>query len=203
MIEKGQINQAQVDLENFKSEYPDHPDIIFLDAVLTTDGKAAFEKYSRVYKIFPDSRFADASVFRMFSYHYALKNYKEAGNYKIILEDEYPGSPYIKIARKNMKETKPSNSSGNRFAKKPKISSGKYAYTIQAGAFISSENANKLKKQFTERGFPTHILKKEVAGSILNVVTVGEFNSINEARTALQSINREYDVKGRIIKNVQ
>lgn len=211
MIEKGQINQAQVDLENLKSEFPDHPDIIFLDAVLTSDGKRAFKKYSRVYKLFPDSRFADAAVFRMFSYHFALGQYKSAENYKIILEDEYPRSPYIKIAHRNSKNvdlakksdfkserpTSANLNSNQRFAKKRPAN---YNYTIQAGAFISKENAGKLSDRFTRRGFPVHILKKDVAGSILNIVTVGEFVSMEEARTALQSINREYDIKGRIIK---
>lgn len=215
MVEKGQINQAQVDLENLKSEYPDHPDIIFLDAVLTSDGNIAFEKYSRVYQIFPDSRFADASVFRMFSYHLALGEYSKAKNYKVILEDEYPRSPYIKIAEKNLtslnsstvvshkpESNQKSNSQKNNTSQNFSVKNTEvnFSFTIQAGAFISKENASKLNLQFANRGFPTHILKKDIAGSILNIVTVGEFETMDEARTALQSINREYNIKGRIIR---
>jgi len=211
MIEKGQINQAQVDLENFKSEYPDHPDVIFLDAVLTSSGSRAFKKYLRIYKVFPDSRFADAAVFRMFSYHFALSNLKKANNYKIILEDEYPRSPYIKIARKNLaginilsiqnsKKQTFYNNNLNLVNESSEKMSSKYKFTIQAGAFISKENANRLKERFIQRGFSVGILKKDVAGSVLNIVTVGEFTTIEEAKTALQSINREYDIRGRIIK---
>ena len=205
MVEKGQINQAQVDLENLRNEFPDHPDVIFLDAVLTADGKIAYEKYSRVYSIFPDSRFADASVFRMFSYHFALGEFSQANNYKVILEDEYPRSPYIKIAGRNIskinsKNVTVQNTSNKNILTKNIKKSPEYNYTIQAGAFISKENALKLERDFLNKGFPVHILKKDVAGSILNIVTVGEFETMNEARTALQSLNREYNIKGKIIK---
>lgn len=63
-IDSGDINSANNFLRELKSKNPNDPSVIFLDAVLTTNGEEALKKYSIVYEKYPKSKYADASLYR-------------------------------------------------------------------------------------------------------------------------------------------
>jgi tetratricopeptide (TPR) repeat protein len=129
-------------LQGFKSTAPNDPSVIFLDGVLTQNGDDALKKYSFVYEKYPKSRYADACLFRIFSYYYSLGYYKKAESYLTKLKTEYPASPYIKTADRTIPDE---DSEINAVAdNKPeeKIDAPKnYKYTIQVGAFLNADNA--------------------------------------------------------------
>jgi cell division protein FtsN len=110
----------------------------------------------------------------------------EAATWLSKLKKDYPSSPYIKIAEKNIPPL-PTNQ---------KI---KYRFTIQAGAFSNKDNANAMKKQFIDAGFSSEIKEKTVAGTIFQVVYVGKFATEEEAKNFLKQINSEYSLDGRVI----
>ena len=108
-IESGKYEEAKEDLLELKKLYPNHPDIIFLDAVLTEDGEVSKNYYELIYNNFPKSKFADASLYRIFSYYYALGIYKKAESFRQTLVSEYPGSPYIKAVNRKLPDIELSN----------------------------------------------------------------------------------------------
>ncbi len=80
-IENGNIKSAETFLRDLKVKNANDPSVIFLDAVLTKDGEEALKKYSTVLEKYPNSKYADAVLYRIFSYYYSLGYYKKAETY--------------------------------------------------------------------------------------------------------------------------
>ena len=185
-IESGNIEEVKERLTELKTKYPNDPSVLFLEGVLTENGKTSVSLFSNVINNYPKSSYADAAAFRIYSYYYALEMSPEAASWLSRLKKDYPSSPYIKIAEKNI----------------PLLSTTlkiKYSFTIQAGAFSNKENANALKKQFINAGYSTEIKEKTVAGTIFQVVYIGKFTTEEEAKNFLKQINSEYSLDGRVI----
>ena len=183
-IESGKIEEVKEKLPELKAKYPHDPSVLFLEGILTENGKTSVSLFSNVVNNYPQSRYADAAMYRIYSYYYALEMSPESASWLGKLKKNYPSSPYIKIAEKNNKISD------------QKI---KYKYTIQAGAFSNKENANALKKQFIDAGYSSEIKDKTVAGTIFQVVYVGKFTTEEEAKNFLQQINSQYNLDGRVI----
>jgi hypothetical protein len=185
-IENGNIKDVKERLTELKIKYPNDPSVLFLEGVLTENGKTSVVLFSNVVNNYPKSRYADAAAFRIYSYYYALEMSPEAATWLSRLKKDYPSSPYIKIAEKNIPP----------LTNTQKI---KYRFTIQAGAFSNKDNANAMKKQFIDAGFSSEIKEKTVAGTIFQVVYVGKFATEEEAKNFLKQINSEYSLDGRVI----
>jgi hypothetical protein len=209
-IESGNIKDAKEVLNLLKVSSPNDPSVIFLDAVLTEDGETAIEKYEIVYTNFPKSKFADASLYRIFSYYYALGIYKKAEGLKQKLIMEYPNSPYIKAVNRKIPDDEIYNTeiSNHQFESKDipsKESEGleetSKFLTVQAGAFLNIDNAMKLKDNLENAGYNVEIKPKEVGGSTLNVVTAEKFPNRKSAEDFLLFLKNKFNLNGRIISN--
>ncbi len=75
-IENGGINSVIAALPKLNKDYPKSSSILFLDAVVTNDGQSAVDKYSYMVKKYPKSKYADAALYRIYSYYYAAGLYK-------------------------------------------------------------------------------------------------------------------------------
>ncbi len=190
-IEAGEISSAISMLNNYKNVDPNDPSVIFLDAILTQNGEEALSKYLLVYDKYPKSKFADASLYRIFSYYFSVGLYKKAESYLSKLKEEYPTSPYIKAADRNIPEEE---------IKEIFNEKEKYFFSIQAGAFLNVENAKRLKDELSRNGYESEISTKEIGGSILNIVTVGKFYKEEDTRQLLDHLEKKYNLKGRIIE---
>jgi tetratricopeptide (TPR) repeat protein len=202
-INSGNVKAAESILQNLKSTNPTDPSTIYLDGILTKNGDDALQKYSVVLEKFPNSKYADAALYRIFTYYYSLGFYTKAGMYLERLKKDYPESQYIKIADRsipiNEKEgvqtldtnPKPINPSNN--------ITKKYNFVIQAGAFLNEDNAKKLSDKLRSENYLTEITIKEVGGTSLNIVNVGQFVSEEEARPELSILEKKFGIKGRIV----
>ncbi|OGU75800.1 MAG: hypothetical protein A2V93_06170 [Ignavibacteria bacterium RBG_16_34_14] len=195
-IESGKKDEVEELLPELKNKYPNSPSVIFLDGVLTENGQDAVAIYSKIVNSYPQSKYADASLYRIYSYYYALGLYDAAKNHLNRLKKEYPESPYIKLSDRNI----PSEDEIVVDKEQKKIPKTEYEFTIQAGAFSKLKNAQALKKDFDDSGFKSQIKDKTVGGSVFHIVYVGEFISENEAKNFLQVINKEYKLDGRVIR---
>jgi len=202
-IENGNIKSAETILHDLKIKNASDPSVIFLDAVLTKDGEEALKKYSAVLEKYPVSKYADAVIYRIFSYYYSLGYYKKAETYLNRLKKDFPESPYIKTADRKIPdvEEQPSQSvAGLTKPKRPeKTETGTYNFTIQAGAFLNVDNAKKLSEQLNRENYFTEITTKDVGGSILNVVNVGRFTTEDESKSVLILLEKKFNLKGRIV----
>ncbi len=208
-IEVGKAEEATASLQKLKEAALSDPSVIFLDAVLTTNGDESIKKYSVVFDKYPKSKYADIALYRVFSYYYSLGLYKKAESYLMRLKIDYPASPYIAAADRKIPgieefvQTQPTEKQKIADQSKDNIESQVQKevakFTIQAGAFLNAENANKLKDQLIKDGLPSEIISKVVGGSLLKIVTAGKFSSEQEAREAQTLIETKYNLKGRII----
>jgi septal ring-binding cell division protein DamX len=208
-IESGQRQAALDKLQDLKNEYPNDPSVLFLEGVLTENGQNAVVIYKQVYNQYPKSKYADASVYRIYSYYYALGLYQSAQTYLDLLKKDYPGSPYLKIAEKKM-PAKDEMTSEDKVAKQPPPAKKEeqekpvkknldYKFTIQAGAFSNADNALALKKKFEDAGFFSEVKEKNVAGTNFHIVYIGKFLTEDQAKNFLDVINSRFSLDGRIV----
>ena len=198
MIEEGKLDEVKNELQNLKRSHPNHPDLIFLEAVVTEDGEKSKDLYELIYNNFPESRFADAALFRGFSYYYALGLYKRAENLKERLLKEYPESPYLKNTEREFPEVDEMiivDSSPYNIRRNEDM-----IFTIQAGAFSVFKNADDLKNKFIKNGLVSRITPKKVNDIQLHIVTVGEYKTRVDAEKFLNELQNRYSLKGRVIE---
>ncbi len=196
MIEQGKIEEARSNLAYYSKSNPNDPNVLFLQAVLTEKGEDSQKLYELIYSNFPKSDFADASLFRNFSYYFAIGLYKKAGDLQLQLKKEYPNSPYLKSTERNfpqademiMVETSPYKIKSPTDPK----------FTIQAGAFSNYQNAQELKNKFVQKGLTSKVTMKIVNNLQFHIVTVGEFMEKPEAEGLLNRLKSEFSVEGRV-----
>ena len=202
-IENGNIGSAETILRDLKAKNANDPSVIFLDAVLTKDGDEALKKYSTVLEKYPDSKYTDAVIYRIFSYYYSLGYYKKAETYLNRLKKDFPESPYIKTADRKIPDIEEQPPQPVIVPSKPiqqeKVETKTYNFTIQAGAFLNIENAKKLSEQLNRENYFTEITTKDIGGSILNVVNVGRFTTENESKSVLILLEKKFNLKGRTV----
>jgi len=198
-IEKGEVQEVKDRLIELKKSFPQSPSVMFLDGVLTENGQEAIEIYNNILEKYPQSTYADAALYRIYTYYYALGLYDSADKNLVRLKKDYPESPYIKMAALNLviddeNETQPNNET----TVNTKTDDANYKFTVQAGAFTNAVNAASLKKEFDDAGMSAFIREKNVGGTIFNVVYVGRFINGDEAENYLQIINSRFKLSGRV-----
>lgn len=200
-IEAGNIKEAEKSLKSFQAKNPIDHSVKFLDAVLTQNAKEAVKKFEDYFKKYQTSKYADASLFRIFSYYYALGFYKKADTLLTQLKTKFPNSPYLKTADKTIPDFDDVEFAEDKSLEKEKTDISKSAgkYSIQVGAFLSLENATKLSEQLKKENFPSEIIQKEIGGSVLNVVYAGNFQNEIDAKKYLEVINKKFNVSARIV----
>lgn len=202
-IEKGESNKVKEILPKLKRENPQSANLIFLEGVLTENGQEAVSIYQNFVEKYPNNSYADAALYRIYSYYYALGFYDTAGKVLKNITDKYPDSPYIRMAlsqEEAKQEEEPTS------IKDLKDESGQvnnelnYNFTIQAGAFVKIENAQGLKNELESNGIFCEMKEKNVGGTTFHVVYAGKFLNRNEAEKFLQQLNSRYNLNGRIIE---
>ena len=204
-IEAGKKAEVIDKLPELKQKYPNSSEIIYLEGLLTEDGEKAFRIYSSLLDKYPKSKYADDSIYRIYSYFIAVDKPGKAEVYLNRLQNEHPESPYLKV----IKNTASFESKPNELVKKKNDSDKKsgssstgpvYLYTIQAGAFSNKENALRLKSDFENGGYSSEVKEKSVGGSLFHVVFVGKFKSETDAKSKLDEINSKFKVQGWVVK---
>ncbi len=207
-IEAGNSQEVRDNLSMLKKKYPNSASILFLEGILTENGKQAVSIYASLLKKYPQSKYADGALYRIYTYYFAVGKYTSAKLYLEKLKKEYPQSPYIKIALRNVpakdvlliEDSNKSTSISVNENTGPKLEESiNYKYTIQAGAFTVLSNAEALKKELENAGYSATIEEKSVAGTTFHVVYTGKFQNIDEAKNFLQLINSKYNLDGRLV----
>lgn len=195
-IESGQKDSVQKILPELKKSNPNDPSVLYLEALLIENGQDAVPVFNRILNDYPNSKYADASIYRLYSYYYSLGLYNSAASFLNKLKKEYPASPYIKIAEREIPSGNEISTTTQTSAPKDSIN---YKFTIQAGAFSNDSNSNMLKKNFEDSGYYSFTKKKSVAGSDFSVVFVGEFKNRDDAESFLHVVNKQFKLNGRIV----
>lgn len=204
-IENGNIGEAQEALTDLKAKSPNDPSVMFLDGVLKENGQEALVIYQKIVDVYPNSKYADASLYRIFSYYYALGLYDTAREKLVQLKTSYPASPYIQVADQNISllGTYDQKQETPKSEEKTIPKTESYSYSIQAGAFTNLDNAKKLMSDFENAGIYTYMSDKVVGGTNFHVVYAGKFEKIEDAESFLQVLSSQYNVNGSIVSFTQ
>ncbi|OIO16630.1 MAG: hypothetical protein COZ80_01405 [Ignavibacteria bacterium CG_4_8_14_3_um_filter_37_9] len=201
-VEEGKSSEVKDELQPLLKRNPGDPSLLFLTALLTEDGAKAKENYLKIVKTFPKSKYADAALFRIYSYHTAIGDVREAAVYLNKLKAEYPKSNYLpsveNIASLNSEE----NEIRETIPLKNELAS-REQFTIQVGAFSSIKNAEVLKTDLEDSGYEVEIAEKNVGGTIFNVVCLGKFENKKSAEKILDKINNDFKLNGRVVQKVE
>lgn len=224
LAESGKSDSVRSILPELLERYPENAEYLFVDAVITEDGNAAFTKFGSIVQNHPASKYADAAQYRIYQYYFALGAYKKADSTQAVLKKNYPKSPYVPYANGTMEmaekkeltvetqaELKPSGKFEGKSEGKPmakgkvkqvavKPEPAKAAWLVQAGAFIQKDNAEALKKQLSQTGLTFLIKEKQAAGATLFVVSSAA-NSEENARALAVKLDTEFKIKARVIRN--
>ncbi len=208
-IEEGKKEEVQTELPKLLKEYPNSSNVLFLKAVLTENGQEAVAIYDDIVKKYPKSKYADASLYRIYAYYYALGMYGAAKTFLNKLKKDYPLSPYIDIAERKIPEkdkilvnNKASQDSSLLPSSEKLLSnkSNQTFYSVQAGAFTILTNAQSLKETFEKDGYFSIIQNKTVGGTDFHIVYVGKYAEPGKAQKLLQYVNSKYSLSGRVVK---
>jgi hypothetical protein len=202
MIEQGKLEEVKGKLLDLKTEYPKSSNLIFLEGVLTENGQDAVALYQTLVDKYPKSVYADASIYRIYSYYFALGLYNTADKNLNRLKKDYPESPYIKMASANVvkNDVEETSQQNNQTPVENNDTEKQFTYSVQAGAFTNSVNANALKKDIESAGMVSFIKDKNVAGTVFKVVYIGKFETKKEADDFLPIANTRFRIAGRVVE---
>ena len=80
-VMSGQISEALENLPTYLSEYPNDPEVLYLSALLETDGALAKEKFAQIYNNHQSSEYADKSVIKVSEYYYTAGLYLQSAEW--------------------------------------------------------------------------------------------------------------------------
>jgi cell division septation protein DedD len=195
LIEKGQADVVKAELPTLMTNFQNHPGVLYLQGVLTTDGTDASKIYQSIVDNFPRSEWADDALFRLYQYYYSIGLYKTADQKMDQLKRDYPFSTYAtdqKVAEEP--KSPPPAESSTPPPKAPRSERTTVIYTVQAGTFSVRQNAEELRSRFERDGFVSHIFTIVNNGRKFFKVWVGEFGKQEEARRFSADIKKRYNL---------
>ena len=199
MIEKGQGEAVRAELPALMTTYQNNPGLMYLQAVLTTDGTEAAKLYQNIVDNFPKSEWGDDALYKLYQYYYSIGLYKTAEQKLTQLKEEYPFSAYA-TEQNPMGEEKPIVKE-KPVEVKPKGTVPKFAtnFTIQVGAFSTLQNAGELKAKFEREGYQSNIFTIVSHGKKLHKVWVGEFQTYTEAKQFAVKIKKKFNLTAMVV----
>ena len=199
MIEKGQAEAVRAELPSLMTNYQNNPGVMYLQAVLTTDGTEAAKLYQNIVDNFPKSEWGDDALYKLYEYYYSIGLYKTANQKWTQLKEEYPFSAYA--AEKNSVVEEKQAAKEKPTVMKPKGTVPKFGtnFTVQVGAFSTLQNAGELKAKFEKEGFQSNIFTMVSQGKKLHKVWVGEFQSYDEARRFTAEIKSKFNLTSIVV----
>jgi hypothetical protein len=200
LIEKGQGDVVRSELPTLMTNFQNHPGVLYLQGVLTSDGAEASKIYQSIVDNFPKSEWADDALYKLYQYYYSIGLYKTADQKLDQLKRDYPYSTYAtdqKVAEEPKaaipveppaKVTPPSK------GKKSTV-----VFTVQAGTFRELQNAEELKSRFEKDGYASHIFTIVNGGKKFHKVWVGEFATQDEAKRFSAEIKKRYHLETIVV----
>jgi len=227
LVQQGQVEQVRAELPTLLSKYPNHPGVLYLQGVVTTDGAQAVRIYQSVVDNFPSSPWAAHALYRVYQYYYALGLYRTAELKMAQLRKDYPSSRYVKAGTEvetaklpEEKEGAPSSvldSTGvpgpvpgredvKDLAAVTAADSGRdrrgeaqTRFSLQVGAYGSQENAHKQQLFFEHLGYPVGVQTKVKDSRSLYTVLVGVFETYDEAKVRSVEIKKKYNIDSFVV----
>lgn len=200
LLRVGDVESVKSAIDSLKKIYPNSVNLKFLEASVTEDAQEAVKIYYDIALNHPESEFSDESLFRIFQFYYAKGDYEQAKKELERLKTLYPASPYagVNVRFPSAGEISIADKSGRR----PSESKVDCNYSLQVGAFVDKNNAEREKEFFESKGYGVELHTKFKDGKLFYIVWVGCFSDRKEADKIKDEIKRKFGRESIIISTV-
>ena len=229
LIHEGQGQGVKENLPELISKYPNDPGVLYLQALLTSNGIKSLELYTRLIEKFPESKYAGEASVKIGEYFYARGLYSQAGRQLCSVPRKYPRLSNMQAIIDMMvssfqaigEDDSVKYYTGIYQSMFPNLDTSKYGiaslerssnatfektmttqpmpYVVQIGAFGNIQNADRLKLQVTQIGYDVAISKVRTNGKALNAVRVVRFSSKSAAERVGQTIKKKLGIDYRVL----
>ena len=229
LINEGQSEGVKENLPEMISKYPNDPGVLYLKALLTSNGMKSLELYGKLIDKFPDSEYSAEASVKIGEYFYARGLYSQAGRQLSTIPKKHPRlsnmQSVIDMIISSFQAIGESDSvsyyAGIYQSMFPSLDFDRYGieklnrpnivpfqkekpkqpkpYVVQIGAFSNIQNAKRLKLQVTQIGYIVEISKVQTNGRSLNAVRVVRFGSKTSAERAGESIKKKLGINFRVL----
>jgi cell division septation protein DedD len=218
MVKSGQVDEVRKEIPSLLANHPNDPGVLYVQALVTKDGAESARIYQSIVDNFPKSKYADAALYKVYQFYYALGLYRTAELKLKQLETDYPASPYLVSSGRTESGTLPEelelatsrqDQGGNAVAgavdtvhaEEPPATGGNVptGFALQVGAFSTPANAERQKQMFERVGYSVELITKVRDTRTLYVVLVGSFATYEEAKAKAGQIKKEQNVDCMIV----
>jgi cell division septation protein DedD len=206
MVENGHADEVKGEIPALLTKYPNHPGVLYLQGLTTTEGAEAVRVFQSIVDNFPASEWADDALYKVYQFYYSLGLYRTAELKLAQLRKNYPASKYVNAAKdaKELPDDVPP-AGGVTAAPAPALPlpaarqepppQAAERFTLQIGAYTTSANAEKQRSLFEGLGYPVEVINRVKEGRSLFLVLVGTYASADEARGAGGEIRKKHGVE--------
>ena len=229
LLHQGNTAGVRDQLPELVSKFPNDPDVLYLKALMTTDGISALEQYSSLLDKFPESRYAPDAAIKIGEYFYARGLYTQASSYLSRVLTRYPNYPHVQRVIDLMVSS--FQATGEEDSAKyyvymyksmfPSLDVSEYGYRnkrhkeatalmnpkvsdqkhyiVQIGAFGRVSNAKRLKLQVSQIGYNVIVVPMETNGRKLYAVRVVGYSSKKYADQVGKDIKKKLGIDYRVL----
>jgi cell division septation protein DedD len=222
-VENGQAEEVKRVLPDLAAKYQNNPGVLYLQGRLAADGIEGVKFYQSIVDNFPKSEYADAALYHIYQYYYALGLYRTAELKMQALRKDYPASrfvtgaksasmpaveaPAVRVRSKDdtaSVATTPAEQTVAPPVVPPTAPAAEPArkapYTLQTGAFSTSANAEKQKTFFEDKGLTVEVTNKVRGGRSLFLVWVGSYATADDARRFGREVRSKYNIDSIVVE---
>ncbi len=201
MIESGQTDAVKTELPSLLAKYPGNAGVLYVKALLTTEGAEAVRIYQSIVDNSPKSEWADDALYKVHQFYQAIGLYRTADLKLNQLKKDYPTSKYVIAAQSGdvkdlPKEDEPVTTPSEKNQPKPAMQG---QFSLQVGAYTTTVNAEKQKLFFEDLGYPVEVINKVKDGRSLYTVNIGNFQTYDQAKAKSAEIRKKYNIDSFVV----
>ena len=210
-VNGGETDQVRSEIPALVARFPNDPGVLYIQGLMTREGADAVRIYQSIVDNFPRSEWADAALYRIYQFYYALGFYRTAEMKMDQLKNDYPKSKYMSGLSGAETVSLPEEQAGGKtVAAAPgqdqpagsAVAGGvqqPVQFTLQVGAYTGQANAEKQKLFFENLGYSVEVISKVKESRSLFLVLVGSYSSYEEAQAKRAQIKQVYNVDSIVI----
>jgi hypothetical protein len=200
-VNAGESAAVREELSPLLVKHPNHPGLLFVQGLVTTNGAEAVRIYQSIVDNFPKSAWADDALYKVYQFYHALGLYRTAELKLEQLRRDYPASPFVRAASRDSSAAvvlPPEEPSLPESTATPAGTPAEH-YTLQTGAFGTRANADRQRATLEGQGITTEVVTRVRGGQTVFLVFHGAFTTADEARARGAEILRKYNVPSFVV----
>lgn len=204
-IENGEMTEVRAELPALLKTYPSNPGVLYLQALLTSDGTEAVRLYQNIVDTYPKSEWADDALWKIHQFYSAIGLHRTAEIKLNQLRTNYPDSKYIAGTLPTIAERKENKSPDPLGPPREKTDvespepltterASNEMYTLQVGVYSQYANARRQAQFFEYRNMPARIVTKTKDGRELFYVFAGSFANKEDAHARGEELKQTFNI---------